>query len=81
MGEEIFAHFFLDKTVSHRLRFKLWIIVPYLKLKTRIMDTVKKAFFILEQILAQQHTDLSFSDIVRTQRSPKSNTHLPSGFS
>ena len=39
------------------------------------MNTIEKAFAILERVLAHQDSGLSFSEIVKTNNLPKSSTH------
>ena len=39
------------------------------------MNTIEKAFFILERVLAHQDSGLSFSEIVKTNNLPKSSVH------
>lgn len=39
------------------------------------MNTIEKAFFILERVLAHQGNGLSFSEIVKTNNLPKSSAH------
>jgi DNA-binding IclR family transcriptional regulator len=39
------------------------------------VNTIEKAFFILERVLAHQDSGLSFSEIVKTNNLPKSSVH------